>query len=218
MSAPPPPPPQQQQPQQHRPQTPSTAYPAAPAPVPTTPIGPVSGGIPAAPDSPREAETPPPPGIQGDLEMELMGLANALYNLGTTVVGDLTKEKDKPGGAGKQVGARVNDVISHLATLDDMSQHLETMIPMQVLIDIDNSRNPMLLTKERLERAATENQFMNGKIQAIDSYKKYLDEALMQNFPELREYLMDGKLGDYGQPIKVEEDGGGLNGGAPNGV
>lgn len=60
-----------------------------------------------APDSPRESESPPPPGLQGDLEMELLGLANALYNLGTTVVGDLTKEKDKPGGAGKQVGARV---------------------------------------------------------------------------------------------------------------
>lgn len=60
-----------------------------------------------APDSPRESESPPPQGVQGDLELELMGLANALYNLGTTVVGDLTKEKDKPGGAGKQVGARV---------------------------------------------------------------------------------------------------------------
>lgn len=33
--------------------------------------------------------------------------------------------------------------------------------------DIDNSRNPMNLTKDRLERAATENQFMNGKIHAL---------------------------------------------------
>jgi hypothetical protein len=41
------------------------------------------------------------------------------------------------------------------------------MIPMQVLADIDNSRNPMQLSKERLERAATENQFMNGKIAAL---------------------------------------------------
>lgn len=61
-----------------------------------------------------------------------------------------------------------NDVINHLATIDDMSQHVHTMIPMQVLADIDNARNPLQLTRERLERAATENQFMNGKIQAID--------------------------------------------------
>lgn len=59
-------------------------------------------------------------------------------------------------------------MISHLATLDDMAQTIDTMVPMQVLVDIDQSRNPMLLTKERLERAATENQFMNGKIHAID--------------------------------------------------
>jgi mediator of RNA polymerase II transcription subunit 10 len=49
-----------------------------------------------------------------------------------------------------------------------MAQHISTMIPMQVLADIDNSKNPMQLTRERLERAATENQFMNGKIAAID--------------------------------------------------
>ena len=61
---------------------------------------------PPAPDSPRSSESPPPDGPQGDLELELLGLANALYNLGTTVVNDLTKEKDKPGG-GKQVGSRV---------------------------------------------------------------------------------------------------------------
>lgn len=119
-----------------------------------------------------------------------------------------------------------NDVIHHLATLDDMSQTMDTMVPMQVLMDIDNSRNPMLLTKERLERAATENQFMNGKIHAIDvrtpfarcieaegakrlcgqSYKKCLDEALIQNFPGLEEYLRDGSAVDLVQPFKPEED------------
>ena len=33
---------------------------------------------------------------------------------------------------------------------------------------MDNGKNPMLLTKDRIERAATENQFMNGKIRAIE--------------------------------------------------
>ena len=90
-----------------------------------------------------------------------------------------------------------------------MAQHVSLMIPMQVLADIDNSRNPMQLTRERLERAATENQFMNGKIAAINvriirlmplsigatevfffqSYRKYLDEAIAQNFPELEAHL-----------------------------
>jgi hypothetical protein len=51
-----------------------------------------------------------------------------------------------------------------------MASHLTTRVPMQVLTDIDNGRNPMHLTKDRLERAATENQFMNGKIKAIEVY------------------------------------------------
>jgi mediator of RNA polymerase II transcription subunit 10 len=59
-------------------------------------------------------------------------------------------------------------VVDHLAALDHNSQNIQTMIPMQVLLDIDNAKNPMLLTKDSLERAATENQFMNGKIAAIE--------------------------------------------------
>jgi len=145
--------------------------------------------IPHAPDSPRSSLSPPPSGVQGDLELELLGLANALYNLGTTVINDSTKEKDKPGG-GKQVGLRVNDVVNQLSTIDEMAQHTQTMVPIQVLTDIDNARNPMQLTRDRLERAATENQFMNGKIAAIDSYRKYLDEALLDSFPELGPHLL----------------------------
>ncbi|KAH9950121.1 hypothetical protein B0H21DRAFT_724938 [Amylocystis lapponica] len=159
-----------------------------------------AASAPPIPDSPRASESPAPSGIQGDLELELMGLANALYNLGTTVVNDLTKEKDKPGGAGKQVGHRVNDVIGHLATLDDMSQHVRTMVPMQALVEIDNSRNPVMLTKERLERAATENQFMNGKIHAIDAYRQHLDEVLCQTYPELAQYLLEGSTAQSPAP------------------
>ncbi|KAF8075939.1 transcription factor subunit Med10 of mediator complex-domain-containing protein [Lyophyllum atratum] len=157
-----------------------------------------------APDSPRSSQSPAPSGAQGDLELELLGLANALYNLGTTVINDSTKERDKPGG-GKQVGLRVNEVINHLGTIDDMAQHIPTMIPMQVLADIDNSRNPMQLTRERLERAATENQFMNGKIAAIDSYRNYLDEALAQNFPELEPYFQARTGGENQQVMNGVE-------------
>lgn len=59
-------------------------------------------------------------------------------------------------------------MVDHLAVLDRTAQNIQTMIPMQVLLDIDNAKNPMMLTKDRLERAATENQFMNGKIVAIE--------------------------------------------------
>lgn len=100
-----------------------------------------------------------------------------------------------------------NQVVDHLAALDHNSQKIQTMIPEQVLSDIDSAKNPMVLTKDRLERAATENQFTNGKITAIEvslpyprilahsltpllqSYRSCLNEALVQSFPELAPYL-----------------------------
>ena len=80
------------------PPTSSSSVPASAGPAPPTST--------PAPDSPRLSQTPPPTGLHGDLEVELLGLANALYNLGTTVISDLSREKDKP-GVGKQVGLRV---------------------------------------------------------------------------------------------------------------
>ena len=104
-------------------------------------------------------------------------------------------------------------MVDHLAALDHNSQNIQTMIPMQVLLDIDSAKNPMLLTKDRLERAATENQFMNGKIVAIEvsplcpsripahsvtsllqSYRSYLNEALVQSFPELAPHLTRDRM------------------------
>ena len=102
---------------------------------------------------------------------------------------------------------------------------------MQVLAEIDNSRNPVILTRERLERAATENQFMNGKIQAISvsglaalllpaarltlckAYRSYVDEALIQCFPELESHL--SRSSDLDQPPQTSaptEPQAGLNG------
>ncbi|EIM90518.1 uncharacterized protein STEHIDRAFT_137898 [Stereum hirsutum FP-91666 SS1] len=160
---------------------------------------------PPVPDSPRSSQSPAPSGPQGDLELELLGLANALYNLGTTVVNDSTKEKDKV-GSGKQVGHRVNEVVHHLSMIDDMAAHIPTMIPIQIMSDIDNGRNPTHLTKDGLERAATENQFMNGKINAIESYRALFDEALLQTFPDLAEHLTTPNTGTDGQSSAIPDN------------
>ena len=67
----------------------------------------------------------------------------------------------------------------------------------------------MQLTKERLERSATEKQFMNGKIAAIDvsrmaefarvPYRRFLLvlSPLVKSFPETVEYFRP-KLGIKG--------------------
>ncbi|KAH7912476.1 mediator complex, subunit Med10, partial [Hygrophoropsis aurantiaca] len=137
---------------------------------------------------PRSSQSPPPSGPQGDLELELLGLTNALYNLGTTVINDSTKEREKS-KLEKLAGPQANEVISHLSAIDGLAQHSQTMIPFQVLADIDSARNPFHLTKERLERAAAENQFMNGKMAAINSYSKVLNDSLTQNFPQTSPHI-----------------------------
>lgn len=60
-------------------------------------------------DSPPRAETPPPEGIHGDIELELLALANALYNLGTSAINDNTREKVGADGArpDKRIGMKV---------------------------------------------------------------------------------------------------------------
>ena len=63
--------------------------------------------------------------------------------------------------------------------MDATAERVSVMVPMQVLTDIDNGRNPVLLTRERLERAATENQFMNGKIAAIEVRRTVQDDVAL---------------------------------------
>lgn len=66
--------------------------------------------VPSVPDphSPRSSQSPPPEEL-GAVHDELLGLAHALYNLGMTVLEDLSKEKVGETGATveKPVGARV---------------------------------------------------------------------------------------------------------------
>ena len=92
-----------------------------------------------AQDSPRTSPSPPPiSSVQADMEQELLGLANALYNLGTTVVTDSTKDRPKQSSdtnqvEGKPVGQRVNEVIDRLSAIEELSQKTDVMVPMQVL-------------------------------------------------------------------------------------
>ncbi|VDB89417.1 unnamed protein product [Peniophora sp. CBMAI 1063] len=160
-----------------------------------------------APDSPRSSHSPPPTGLQGDVEMELMGLASALYTLGMTVVADATREKG-PAGARKQVGGRVENVVQHLATLDLMSKELHTPVPLAVLESIDNARNPAAFTRETVERAATENQFLHGKMRAVESYKMMLDDALRDAFPEIASALPPAQPSGEANGVQIKTENG----------
>ena len=69
-------------------------------------------------------------------------------------------------------------MVRHLATLDLMSPELHTPVPLAVLESIDNARNPAAFTRETVERAATENQFLHGKMRAVEvRYVRYISPS-----------------------------------------
>ena len=62
----------------------------------------------------------------------------------------------------------------------------------------------------------------NGGITRLQSYRRSLNEALVQNFPELGEHLMESSLhtaaGGAHDAMKMEEDTAGPSGGMANGA
>lgn len=100
----------------------------------------------------RKRRTRLGPGNKSDIACASFSLYRVSY--------DVTKQTE--------LSRHRNEVVHHLSMIDDMAAHIPTMIPIQIMSDIDNGRNPTHLTKDGLERAATENQFMNGKINAIE--------------------------------------------------
>jgi len=75
------------------------------------------------------------------------------------------------------------DIISQLGDLDALRNVLDQRIPLDVLRDIDSLSNPLLITKERIERAAAENQRMSGRLNAIASYRAALQPLLSTTRP-----------------------------------
>ncbi|KAG8817073.1 hypothetical protein FRC17_000054, partial [Serendipita sp. 399] len=51
--------------------------------------------------------------------------------------------------------------------------------------DLDNTHHPGHVLKERIEAVALENAFLNGKIEALTTFRAMLGDALAENFPEL---------------------------------
>ena len=84
--------------------TPASDKPPAQTPTPYT-------NYPATPypEAPSPPDTPPPEGVQGDIELELIALATSLYNLGTSVINDNTRERPGPDGQRpeKRIGQKV---------------------------------------------------------------------------------------------------------------
>ncbi|KAH7334523.1 transcription factor subunit Med10 of mediator complex-domain-containing protein [Rhizoctonia solani] len=87
------------------------------------------------------------------------------------------------------VGARVDQLVEHLGELEKLSSKLDMNVPLEVFADIDQNKNPNNITKNRVDDTAAENQWINGRLHAIETYRNMLGEALYEHFPALQPHL-----------------------------
>ncbi|KAG1065310.1 hypothetical protein G6F42_026852 [Rhizopus arrhizus] len=67
----------------------------------------------------------------------------------------------------KLVWKKINEIIEHYKEVDDLKDGIDSFIPEEVINFVEHGKNPDIFTQGFVERAATENQFTNGKIKAV---------------------------------------------------
>ncbi|CAO3696470.1 unnamed protein product [Rhizopus microsporus] len=75
-----------------------------------------------------------------------------------------------------------NSIIEHYKEINELREGITEYIPEEVINYVEHGRNPELFTQSFVERTATENQFTNGKIKAVDEFKQLLTENLQSPF------------------------------------
>ncbi|KAI8344407.1 transcription factor subunit Med10 of mediator complex-domain-containing protein [Chlamydoabsidia padenii] len=114
------------------------------------------------------------------VEDQLHELLQVLFDL-TVMVHDF-----QPNG-NQFVWNKINSVLEHYKQIDELKSGLTSYIPEEVINYVENGQNPDLFTQAFISRTATENQFTNGKIKAVDSFRSLLSDEFAKSFPDLYE-------------------------------
>ncbi|KAJ4411743.1 RNA polymerase II mediator complex subunit [Gnomoniopsis sp. IMI 355080] len=78
-------------------------------------------------------------------------------------------------------------------------------IPRELILYVDNGRNPDIYTREFVELVRRENQLMRGKMRAFASFRDVLGREIANANPELREDVARVVVGTGGEwPPKSE--------------
>ncbi|XP_004678110.1 PREDICTED: mediator of RNA polymerase II transcription subunit 10 [Condylura cristata] len=80
---------------------------------------------------------------------------------------------------------KLNFIVTGLQDIDKCRQQLHDItVPLEVFEYIDQGRNPLLYTRECLERALAKNEQVKGKIDTMKKFKSLLIQELSKVFPE----------------------------------
>lgn len=101
----------------------------------------------------------------------------------------------------------------------------DDFFPLDVIQYIENGRNPDVYTREFVELAAKQNQYINGKMTAMFQFQNILGDAIKETYPELVSAVdnvkertkFTGDLSKLGVKVEDNENDRYNNGSIPNG-
>ncbi|KAG2215189.1 hypothetical protein INT46_001465 [Mucor plumbeus] len=125
-----------------------------------------------------QPETNTSTNVRQSTEDKLNELLQKLFEL-SVIVYDF-----QPDG-NKLVWKKINDIIEHYKEIDDLKDGIDSFIPEEVINFVEHGKNPDIFTQGFVERAATENQFTNGKIKAVGEFRQLLSDEFTKSFPDL---------------------------------
>ncbi|KAI8376658.1 mediator complex, subunit Med10 [Choanephora cucurbitarum] len=113
-----------------------------------------------------------------EVEDQLNELLQKLFEL-SVIVYDF-----QPDG-NKLVWKKINSIIEHYKEIEQLKDGIDSFIPEEVINFVEHGKNPEIFTQGFVERTATENQFTNGKINAVKEFRELLSEEFTKSFPDL---------------------------------
>ncbi|GAA5983882.1 hypothetical protein JCM5350_007585 [Sporobolomyces pararoseus] len=141
------------------------------------------------------AAPPPPPRVV--IEQSLEQVLQSLLELGICASDvqetALESSNGQPGGL---IGRKTVQLVESLSNLHSIRSPGGDglMIPLEVINQVDQGRNPHLFTKDFIERLAGENMYTNGILSAVSDYRDLLVESMKDAFPDLKDYLENQQL------------------------
>ncbi|KAF3289982.1 RNA polymerase II mediator complex subunit [Orbilia oligospora] len=115
------------------------------------------------------------------VDTELRNVIQSLYEIAVS-----TYRNDAPNPA-EIVINQVKDLVTKFDHLQTAAQGVNDLwIPREVIGYVEHGRNPDIYTREFVELAIKQNQYLNGKQRAFQDFRDVLAEHINTAFPELR--------------------------------
>ncbi|KAF8435301.1 transcription factor subunit Med10 of mediator complex-domain-containing protein [Terfezia claveryi] len=103
----------------------------------------------------------------------------------------------------------MNRLVSQYSELDNIKDTLDVNIPKEIVMYVEDGRNPDIYTREFVEIVAKQNQFLNGKMRAFEDFRNVLAEQIKTTFPELQgdvEHVLQAISGKYKPKLEETPD------------